>query len=128
MSFLFLRIRPSCPTVCRKLPNKVPDKNCEEVSIDLFGLMPSKYHIIVQDLESHFPCGKVVASSSAMDVLPAIAEIYDAYGNPNIQKSDNGLPFNSTEMQKFANKRGIELVKKPPAHPAPNNGHKAGAK
>ena len=33
-----------------------------------------------------------------------MGEIYD--GNPNIQKSDNGLPFNSTEMQKFAKKRG----------------------
>ena len=104
------------------IPNKVPNKNWEEISIDLFGPMPSKNHVVVlQDLATRFPCGKIVSSTSAKEVIPAIAEIYNAYGNPNVQKSDNGPPFNSFEMEKFAKKRDIELIHTPPGHPAPNN-------
>ena len=84
--------------------------------------MPSKnYVIIVQDLATRYPAGKVVCSTAGKDVLPALAEVYDSYGNPCIQKSDGGPPFNSMEMEKFATQRGIEIVKIPPGHPAPNN-------
>ena len=104
------------------IANRVPNKNWEEVSVDLFGPMPSKNHvIIVQDLASRFPCAKIVSSTSAREVIPVMAEIYNAYGNPNIQKSDNGPPFNSAEMEKFAKNRDIALVKTPSGHPAPNN-------
>ena len=103
-------------------PNKVPEKCWEEVSVDLFGPLPSSNHIVViQDLASRFPVAKVVKSTSSKSVLPVLAETYNNFGNPKVQKSDNGPPFNSQEMTNFANKRDIELVKIAPGHPAANN-------
>ena len=37
------------------------------------------------------------------------------------QKTDNGPPFNSHKIAKFATNRNIDQVKTPPRHPAANN-------
>ena len=42
-------------------------------------------------------------------------------GNPDVQKTDNGPPFNSKEMNNFTTRRNISQVKTAPAHPAANN-------
>ena len=103
-------------------PNRVPDKCWEEVSVDLFGPLPSSKHIVViQDLASRFPVAKIVSSTSGKHVIPVLEDTYNTFGNPEIQKSDNGPPFNSKDMDKFASHRDIQLVKPPPAHPGPNN-------
>lgn len=99
----------------------VPDRCWETVAVDLFGPMPSKNHVVVvQDLSSKYPAAKLVSSTSAKKVLPALEEIYDSYGNPCNQLSDNGSPFNSSEMMKFAQERDINLQKTPPLHPVSN--------
>ena len=99
----------------------VPDKCWDTVAVDLFGPMPDKNHVIVvQDLASRFPAAKLVSSTSSRQVLPALSDIYDNYGNPSTQISDNGPPFNSREMELFAQKRDIELKKTPPLHPQAN--------
>ena len=101
--------------------HKIPMKTWEKVSVDLFGPMPSSKHVVVvQDLASRFPAAKLVASTSSDKVIPALESIYDSYGNPDQQLSDNGPPFNSRQMQDFANKRDIELQKVPPYHPSSN--------
>ena len=101
--------------------HKVPSKCWEKVAVDLFGPMPSRNHIVVvQDMSSRFPAAKLVSSTSAEKVLPALQQIYDAYGNPSTQLSDNGPPFNSAGMERFAEQRNIELEKIPPHHPAAN--------
>ena len=103
-------------------PNKVPGKCWEETSVDLFGPLPSKNHIIViQDLVSRYPVANFVKSTSAKSVIPVIEEAYDTFGNPIRQKSDNRPPFNSKEMKTFTDSRNIEQVKTPPGHPSPNN-------
>ena len=101
--------------------HEVPGKCWDKVSMDLFGPMPSKNHIVVvQDLASRFPDAKLVTSTKGEKVLPALANIYDTYGNPSKQLSDNGPPFNSVRMEKFAEERGIQLEKIPPWHPSAN--------
>ena len=71
-------------------------------------------------MASRFPTAKIITSTKAEKVIPAIAEVYDAYGNPDSQLSDNGPPFNSKAMEEFAEKRGIELKNIPPLHPSAN--------
>ena len=101
--------------------HKAPQKCWEQVSVDLFGPMPSSKHIVVvQDMASRFPAAKLVSSTKADQVIPAISEIYDNYGNPENQLSDNGPPFNSKEMETFASNRQINLQKSPPGHPESN--------
>ena len=89
--------------------------------MDLFGPMPSTKHVVVvQDLASRFPVAKLVRSTRATDVIPALAEVYDDYGNPEFQLSDNGPLFNSSAMEVFAQRRDIQLQKIPPLHPSAN--------
>lgn len=101
--------------------HKVPDKCWDTVSVDLFGPMPSSRHVIVvQDLASRYPTAKLVSSTSADKVLPVLADIYDTFGDPEVQISDNGPPFNSKQMSKFADNRNIKMQKIPPLHPSSN--------
>ena len=123
----FVKSCPDCLTFTDKKvshpisAHKVPNKCWEAVSVDLFGPMPSRKHVVVvQDMASRFPAAKLVTSTRADKVLPALAEIYDCYGNPDKQLSDNGPPFNSVAMEQFAEKRDITLQKIPPLHPSSN--------
>ena len=101
--------------------HEVPLECWDTVAVDLFGPMPSKNHVVVvQDLASKFPAAKLVSSTSAEQVLPALSDICDSYGNPAKLISDNGPPFNSRAMDGFARKRGIQLQKIPPLHPSSN--------
>ena len=99
----------------------VPDNNWDTLAVDLFGPMPSSNHVVVvTDLASRYPAAKVVKSTKADNVLPVLSEIYDIYGIPKIQISDNGPPFNCKRMNQFASQREIELRMTPPHHPSSN--------
>ena len=101
--------------------HKVHSKCWEQVSVDLFGSMPSSHHIVVvQDMTSRYPAAKLVTSTKAEKVIPAIQDIYNEYGNPVQQLSDNGPPFYSHAMENVAKLRNIELQKIPPLHPSAN--------
>ena len=67
-------------------PHNVPEKCWSDVAVDLFGPMPSSNHIVVvQDLVSRYPAAKIISSTKASKVTPALADIYDGYGNPETQ-------------------------------------------
>ena len=102
-------------------PHQVPTECWKSVAVDLFGPMPtSKHVVVVQDMASRFPAAKLVSSTGADKVIPALKEIYNEYGNPETQLSDNGPPFTSEAMKDFAKERQIELKNTPPIHPAAN--------
>ena len=102
-------------------PHTVPTKCWEKVSVDLFGPIPSRKHVVVvQDLSSRYPEAKLVKSTKAESVLPVLERIYDVYGNPRKQISDNGPPFNGKKMEEFAERRDIGLQFIPPLHPNGN--------
>ena len=89
--------------------------------MDLYGPMPSSNHVVVvTDLASRYPAAKLVKSTKADHVVPALGDIYDIYGNPVTQISDNGAPFNNGKMPTFAANREIDLRKNPPLHPSSN--------
>ena len=101
--------------------HEVPAKNWEVVSVDLYGPMPSNKHVVVvQDLASRYPAAKLVTSTKAEKVIPALTEIYNTLGNPDIQISDNGPPFNSKQMSSFADGRDIQIRLNAPYHPSSN--------
>ena len=101
--------------------NAVPNKCWVKVSVDLFGPMSLKRHIgAVQNLTSRFPVRKIISSTKASSVLPALADVYDNFGNPEHQLSDNGPPFNYSAMQTFCKTRNIHMDKIPPLHPSAN--------
>ena len=87
----------------------------------MFDKVPSDKHVVViQDVASRYPVAKLVRSTRADQVLPVLEQAYDTFGNPRIQISDNGPPFNSKRMSEVASKRDIELRFVPPLHPNGN--------
>ena len=97
------------------------NKAWDNVSIDLFGPMPDRKHVIVVlDNASRFPAAKIVPSTAAKPVLKAINEIYTDFGQPSTHRTDNGPPFNSAEFSQFSPAKGIEHIKTYPYHPQAN--------
>ena len=99
----------------------VPQKCWETVAVDLFGPMPSSKHVVVvQDIGSRYPAAKLVTSTKADKVLPALDEIYGDYGYPEVQISDNGPPFNSQKMKQYTDSHSIKTRFASPYFPSEN--------
>ena len=118
---------PSCQVFSPKTtkepisPQVTPQTNWSDISIDLFGPMPDKRHVLVaQDNKSRFPAAKIVPSTAATPVLNALGEMYNCYGNPEQHRTDNGTPFNSDAFKEFSDSRDIDHVKVFPYHPQGN--------
>ena len=55
--------------------HKIPSKNCENVAVNLFGSMPlSKHIVIVYNLVSMFPAGKLFTFKMYTKVIQALNE------------------------------------------------------
>ena len=103
-------------------PSRVPERCWHKTSVDLFGSLPSKNHIVViQDLTSRYPVAKVVRSTNMKSVIPVLDDTYNTFDNPQCQKNDDGPPFDSKEMLNFVSKRDIKQVKTPSGYPSANN-------
>ena len=99
----------------------IPEHPWDSVSLDLFGPLPDNSHILVSRCNlSRFPDAKVVRSTSAQHVLPALAAMYNNFGNPLQHKADNGPPFNGNEFRDFSAARGISIKHSYPYHPQGN--------
>ena len=102
-------------------PQKTCDSAWEEVSIDLFGPLPDKKHVLVmQDTMSRFPAATILSSTKAEPVIKAIDKVYTRYGTPQRHRTDNGPPFNSQEFKDFSKLKGVEQVLSYPYHPQGN--------
>ena len=100
---------------------KTTGKAWEEVSVDLFGPLPNKKHVlVVQDTMSRFPAAKIVSGTSATTVINALDEVYTSYGQPDCHRTDNGPTFSSAEFNSYSKSKGIEHVLTYPHHPQGN--------
>ena len=100
--------------------HKLPAKNWDTVAVDLFGPMPSLNHIVVvTDIASRYPAAKLVRSTKSDQVISALEEIYNTYGNLSHKYQIMAFqPFNSSKMAQFAAQRDIELRNTPSLHPS----------
>ena len=81
----------------------IPEKPWQNISIDLFGPLPDQRHILVVHCNlSQFSDAKIVHSTGAQYVLPALGEICKNFGNPECHKCDNGPPFNGQELHDWS--------------------------
>ena len=93
----------------------------EKISVDLFGPMPDKRHILVaQDMVSHFPAAKILNKTNEKKVIDTLGEFYANFGTPMVHRTDNGPPFNSKEFTRFSTDNGIIHEKTFPYHPQAN--------
>ena len=112
------QVRTASPFKAPLTPTPIPEKPWQAISIDLFGPLPDRRHILVARCNlSRFPDAKIVRSSGAKHILPALGEIYKNFGYPEHHKCDNGPPFNGQEFLDWSRKRGIKV--KNPIHTIP---------
>ena len=62
----------------------------------------------------------LVSSTRAESVISALKDIYNNYGRPETQISDNDPPFNSKKMTELAAQNNIKLQKIALLHPSSN--------
>ena len=102
-------------------PHNTSDETWTDVSVDLFGPMPDRQHVIaVVDKSSRFPAAKVIPNTSNTSVTNALSEIYANFGQPESHQTDNGPPFNSAGFTEFSADQGIQHIKTYPYHPQGN--------
>ena len=102
-------------------PHQTTGAAWEEVSIDLFGPLPDKRHVlVVQDIMSRFPTATIVPNTSAPPIIKALDNVYTAYGQPQQHRTDNGPPFSSDEFARYSSSKGIQQVFSYPYHPQGN--------
>ena len=74
----------------------LPDAPWVEVSAD-FALLSGNEYLLVVSLCSVV---EILSSLSSKSVIPVIDKIFSEFGVPRVFKTDNGSPFNSTELRR----------------------------
>ena len=87
---------------------QLPKEPWCELAADFYGPLPSgDYLLVIIDEYSRFPIVRIVKSTSANTIIPVIDDIFATFGIPDILKSDNGPPFNSGQLQSYAEHMGF---------------------
>lgn len=91
----------------------------QRIHIDFFYYQSENYLIIVDSFSKY--CDVIyMKNTNAKQVILALGNFFSIFGLPEEIVSDNGPPFGSIELVKFAKENGIKLTKSPPYHPQSN--------
>ena len=102
-------------------PSPLTEEPWSRLVTDLYGPLPTgEYLLVVQDTYSRFPVVEILHSTKAAPMIAALDRIMSAFGIPKEIGSDNGPPYNSKEMERFATYMGYEHNKKIPYAPWAN--------
>jgi transposase InsO family protein len=103
--------------------SELPDYPWQKVSMDFYGPLPTGHSLLVaRDDYSRYPEVDVVSPQSARQVIPAIDKLFASRGAPEVVKSDNGTPFQSSEFKDFSEKLGFTHRRIAPYWPEANGG------
>ena len=86
----------------------LPKAPWSEVSMDFAELPNSEYLLIITDDYSRYPVVETVKSTSANTVIPKVDKVFSEFGIPDVVKTDNGPPFNSSAFKSFAQTLGFQ--------------------
>ena len=102
------------------LMSPLPKAPWSEDSMDFAELPTKEYLLIITDDYSRYPIVETVKSTSASTVIPIVDKAFSEFGIPDVVKTDNGPPFNSSEFQSFAQSLGFKHRKVTPRWPRAN--------
>ena len=112
-------LKKSTPPSEPMIPSKLPDYPWQKVASDLFELKGVTYLLVV-DYFSRFPEVARVSTTSSTSVIPALKSIFARHGIPEVLISDNGPPYNSSEMKAFASSYDFQHITSSPYYPQSN--------
>jgi len=87
-----------------------------QISKDLLGGGQYYLHIII-DQFSKYPEVDIVTSTSFNKLKTVLDRVFATHGIPETVTSDNGPPYPSEEMQKYATQKGFDLTPVSPEDP-----------
>ena len=112
-----------CTPESKREPLKMsplPDGPWKKVCADFAELPGKEYLLIVIDDYSRYPVVDVVKSTSASTVIPHLDKVFSEFGIPDVMRTDNGPPFNSSDFQSFSQDLGFKHRKITPRWPRAN--------
>ena len=99
----------------------MPEKPWTQQSADFYGPIPSgEYLLVLVDEHSRYPIVEIVRSTSANIVIPVLDKVFSLFGIPQILKTDNGPPWNGSQITDFAQYSGFLHHKITPLWPESN--------
>lgn len=99
----------------------LPDYPFQCIDVDFAGpFKQNKYIFIVVDEFSRYPIIQIVNSTSFTSLQPTLQNIFATWGFPKSFKSDNGPPFNGSELANFLQNHGTKHIKITPYWPEAN--------
>ena len=102
-------------------PSEIPETVWHTLSADFGGPYPDgHYNLVVIDKRTRFPVVEQTTSTSCRVTCDRLRNIFATYGIPEKLETDNGPPFNSAELKKFAEEMGFQHHRLTPEHPRAN--------
>ena len=103
-------------------PRALPDRPWQQVEMDFQGPYPNGQYIFVMvDRYSRWPEIKILGRApNAKTTISAIDRIFQRQGVPEECQSDNGPPFQSSDMANYAQQRGYQHKHITPEWPRAN--------
>ena len=99
----------------------MPETPWQNLSMDFCGpLSTGEYLLVIIDEHSRYPVVEIVHSVSANTVIPIVDKVLSTFGRPDVIKTDNGSPFNSTAFEKYAENSGFKHRRITPLWPRAN--------
>ena len=98
-----------------------PPQVWSRVHMDFAGPFWNSKWLLLIDAKSKFPLVvDMNNNTTATALINALDNAIDWFGPPHSLVSDNGPPFNSSQMKQFYEKYNIDHITTPPYHPASN--------
>jgi len=102
-------------------PILLPDRPWQKLHADFKGPIGGQYYFhIVIDQYSKYPEVDIIKSTSFNKLRPILDRIIASHGVPESITTDNGPPYNSHEMQKYAEEMGFKITPVSPEDPQCN--------
>ena len=107
--------KPPAPTL---QPTQLPPKPWHTVNMDFLGPLPSgEMLLVIIDQHRRFPEVEILRSTAASAIIPKLDSIFARHCYPIKVRTDNGPPWNSTEIDTYLHRNGIQFKPFTPLHP-----------
>ena len=115
------QVTTSTPTQEPLKMSPLPERPWSELSVD-FGQVPGTptHFMVISDDYSRYVIVETVSALTAKAVIPVLDKVLAQFGVPDIIKSDNGPPFNSSMFSDYAKYKGFHHRKITPLWPLAN--------
>ena len=91
-------------------PNLLPGRPWQRLHVDFKGPIEGKYclHVIIYQYSKYLKVD-LVTSTSVKKLNPVMDRAFATHGYPETVTADNGPPYPSYEMDKYAKEKGFRL-------------------